>query len=472
MRGRGLALVVAASLVGGCTVGVRRGAPDVSRSPGSLAPVSVPPCRASYAPPDPKRPAVTLTFDVADDHRTVTGTQRVVFTPDRPVSEVVFRLWLNSPAARDDGGSIEVTDASGPMTFEAAGGSGQGTLLRVALPAESPAGVAVSTTLSFRMTLPRASIDRWGHTAHTAWWASAHPMLAWVRGTGWHTAEAIGMLGETAANETARYDVTVTAPFNDTVLSIASPSSTEATGEGRKRWRFRHETARDVALSVGPFSTKAIKAAGVPVTIAVSDELAYGAAAASYVESIERLTQASMTLFARQFGPFPYPSLTVVALEPIRSAGVEYPGLIWVGSQAYRRVVPHEVAHEWFYGLVGDDQAAHPWLDESFASYAEGLYNDESGDRFVGELDGNGAVGRPMSYWDDNRDSYGRVVYAKGAGALLTARAEVGEDVFDRLLRCYVRENAHTVATPDDVAAAFAPAPRVLDILRAAEALP
>ena len=456
-----------------CTVGVRRNAGRPTPRPAAPS-VSVPACRTTYAAPDPKRPSVTLTFDVAESYTTVHGTERVSFTPDRPVTEVVFRLWLNGPAPVGNGGRIEVTSASLPMTFDAAGaGPGtQGTLLRLALPAESPAGRRITVDLGFTMTLPRADIDRWGRTGATAWWASAHPMLAWVRGEGWDTTPAVGLLGETAANETATYDVTVEAPFGDTVLSIGLPGEPGATAAGKQRWRFRNPTARDVAVSVGPFTTRRADVGGVPVLYAVSDELASGADAQRYLSVAQELTEESMRAFTELFGPFPYPSLTVVALDPIESAGVEYPGLIWLGSRRYGVVVPHEVAHEWFYGLVGNDQGDDPWLDEAFASYAEALVNDDSAEEFVDALDSGGAVGSPMSYWDDHPRDYGRVVYAKGAAALLTARAEVGEAAFDALLRCFVNEHAHRIATPDDVREAFAPAPRVLEILQDAGALP
>ena len=475
MRLTGRQRVVAAALalaLPACTFGVRRGDPPRrTRSPGAT--VSVPPCRASYAPPDPKRPRVTVSFDVDASYTTVTGTERVVFTPDRPVTELVFRLWLNGPGAADDGGRIEVTRASLPMRFEPAGAAAgtPGTLLRLALPAESPAGKAVTADLDFTITLPRASIDRWGRTAQTAWWASAHPMLAWVRGAGWDETPAVGMLGETAANETAVHDVTVVAPFSDDVLSIGIPAEPVATAEGKRRWRFRNPVARDVAISVGTFARRDVEMGGVPVRLAVSDEVATGPAADRVLDRAQALTAESMRTFTRLFGPFPYPSLSVVAIRAIASAGVEYPGLIWLGSRRYDVVVPHEVAHEWFYGLVGNDQGDDPWLDESFASYAEALVNEASGEEYVDLADERGAVGRPMAYWQEHRDDYGRIVYGKGAAALLLAREEAGRDAFDRLLRCYVRENAHRVVSPADVEAAFAPAPVVLDILRDAGAL-
>jgi len=473
MRRRLVAAALALALPA-CTVGVRRADPSPSRSPRPVASVSLPSCPASYAEPDPRRPKVTLAFDVDESYTTVTGTEKVVFTPDRPVSELVFRLWLNGPAPVANGGRIEVTRASLPMSFEP-GGAGrgtQGTLLRLALPAVSPAGRAITADLAFTMTLPRADVDRWGHTAYTAWWASAHPMLAWVRGAGWHTTPAVGLLGETAANETAAYDVTVDAPFGDTVLGIGLAPAPSVTGAGKQRWRFVNGTARDAAVTVGPFATRDYSFDGVPVRIAASAELVEEDAADQVLGPVAELARQAMRRFVATFGPFPYPSLTIVAIEPVLGAGVEYPGFIWVGSRRYDVVVPHEVAHEWFYGLVGDDQARDPWLDEAFASYAEALVDPRSAERFLELAGSDGDVGRPMSYWDAHDDDYGRVVYAKGAGTLLAARAEVGEETFDALLRCYVNVHAHRIATPEDVRAAFAPAPAVVDLLEEAGALP
>ena len=55
-----------------------------------------PSCPASYLPPRPDRPRVVLTFAVAPDLATVRGTERITFTPDRPITELVFRLTANT----------------------------------------------------------------------------------------------------------------------------------------------------------------------------------------------------------------------------------------------------------------------------------------------------------------------------------------------------------------------------------------
>jgi hypothetical protein len=470
MRLRRLVAVALVLALPGCTVGVRRARPTApATSSGPAVTASPPACRTAYAKPDPERPRITLAFAASGDLGTVRGSEHVVFTPDSPVTEVVFRLWPNNPLARGNGARLVVTRASLSMRTEALGGTAEApTLVALTLPAPSPAGRAVTVDLDFVLTLPKAAVDRWGHAAGLAWWGSAHPLLAWQRGVGWRTEPAIGLLGETATSEAADYDVTVTAPAAFTVLGNGVVASPRSAGTGR-RWHFRNPVARDVAVVIGELTTRRSTIAGVPVLVAVSAELAGSAEAVLGPVSTNAVQAVGQ--FVRRFGAFPYAALTLVAMEHVKSAGVEYPGMIFVGSRRYDDVVPHEVAHQWFYGLVGDDQARDPWLDEAFATYAQSLFNDDA-ENFLGALDSGGDVGAPMTYWDRHRRDYGRVVYAKGAAALLTARDTVGEATFDALLRCYVAEQAYRIATPTDLLNALAPAPEAVRILRDAGAFP
>ncbi len=64
---------------------------------------------------------------------------------------------------------------------------------------------------------------------------------------------------------------------------------------------------------------------------------------------------------------------------------MEYDGLYYLGESYYRQykgeplsylvaIAAHETAHQWFYGVVGNDPAIEPWLDEALATYSELLY--------------------------------------------------------------------------------------------------
>ncbi len=63
------------------------------------------------------------------------------------------------------------------------------------------------------------------------------------------------------------------------------------------------------------------------------------------------------------------------------AGGIEYPGVIVVadaywntGSDFFETVVAHEVGHQWFYSLVGNNQVADPFIDESLTSFTEYVY--------------------------------------------------------------------------------------------------
>jgi hypothetical protein len=121
--------------------------------------------------------------------------------------------------------------------------------------------------------------------------------------------------------------------------------------------------------------------------------------------------------------------------------------------------------------MVGDDQYRDPWLDEAFATWAEALVDGGwSPDGVQRALAGPGVVGAPIGSFATSED-YDRVVYGKGAAALLAAREAAGAAAFDAAVRCYVDARAWSIARPRDVAAALARLRPALDVLVRAGAL-
>ena len=73
----------------------------------------------------------------------------------------------------------------------------------------------------------------------------------------------------------------------------------------------------------------------------------------------------------------------------MQALGIEYPGIVGILTAAYdpdevvanlpfpamlESIIAHEVAHQWFYNIIGNDQIDEPWLDEGMAQYATWLY--------------------------------------------------------------------------------------------------
>lgn len=409
---------------------------------------------------------IALGFMLSPDLSTVTGTEHVVFTPDLPIHELVFRLTANTRTGVAHGTSIQVTSASadhgaGPMQFTAANAAAgtQGGLLHLPFARVVAAGSTVTADIAFRLKLGAGTFDRYGLAGGFAWFGSGQPLLAWQNGYGWHTEDLLDFVAESATSEAADTALQVSAPAADTVIMSGDPTQPTTSG-GQRIWQAHLDAARDVSVAVGPFAVRDVRVGSVRLRVA-----AYSADERDRL--VPEFVRAITDLSAR-FGPFPFPSLSVARLAG-DFGGIEYPSSILMLSGT-RLVAVHETAHQWFYAMLGDSQAQHPFLDEAFAQYAEELVD--------GDLAGSmplqvaGAVDRSTESYGENSNSYYYITYTKGAAALEAARAAGPPARWDQALRCYVNRNSWRIVTPADLQQALATLPASLGVLRRAGALP
>ena len=441
---------------------------DAASSTGAAAGTTAAPaaqkCPAKRAAPDPHRPRIDLDVRLSDDLKTVTGTETVRFTPDRPTGELVFRLLPNGRLSAAVGNRLTVDrvrgdDVTGSGYLSARAGE-PGGLYRVRLRSTLAAGRTTRVVLSFTLTLGKGTFDRFGTDDGLAWWASGAPLLAWEPGVGWAEDPFVQLLGETATSPAAATSIRVSAPADLTVLMTGAQEPPSAARDGRRTWTSRETAARDVSIAAGHFATRTVTTLdGVAVTVGVLP------GARVDVDTLAGWTTGAISALEARFGPFPYRTLTVPLL-PEYGGGIEYPSSVLLAA-ADRPVLVHEVAHMWFYGMVGDDQYRDPWLDEAFASYAAALV---AGPRppapadLAPALAVRGDVGSAMGQFRGD-GPYFSVVYGKGAAALLTARADAGADAFDAAVRCYVDANAWRIATPRSFGAVLGPLPAASGVL-------
>jgi hypothetical protein len=154
-----------------------------------------------------------------------------------------------------------------------------------------------------------------------------------------------------------------------------------------------------------------------------------------------------------------YPYATFKVVQSSGGYGMESPGLIWiptgVGRSNLTYLVYHETAHQWFYGLVGGNQAYEPYTDEAaadfIARYALGL---RRGSRCsTARLD--------LSIYRYSSSCYYEVIYIQGGNFLDDLRRRIGSTAFWRGLRAYVAANRWKIA----------PTKRLLDTLDDATSL-
>ncbi|MCB1044677.1 MAG: M1 family metallopeptidase [Acidobacteria bacterium] len=199
----------------------------------------------------------------------------------------------------------------------------------------------------------------------------------------------------------------------------------------------------------------------------------------------------AMKYFGLWYGAYPYPTLTCV--DPPYGqgraiGGMEYPTLITMGShwlqpsdaRSPEGVTIHEFGHQYWYGLVGNNEFEESWLDEGFNTYSSGLimdlvhpprvtyarfnqvpininrwtrvepYTDEQRTR-VSLLRDNGQDAVVRNGWEYlNRSSYGRNSYGKPATMLHQLSRELGAETFARAMRIYANKYRYKHPTSSD----------------------
>ncbi len=393
------------------------------------------------AAPAPDRPRYRAAIALHPDRPDVALTERVEFTPDLAVDQVVFRLWANAPRLREVGTGILVTSVSGPQVRSWS--TPDPTTLRVALTESVPAGSTVTVELAALVNVAGPVRDRVSRSGGSMRLGSVLPVLAWEPGRGWAEEPATSAFAESVVSPTADFVVDVGVPDGVEVL---------ATGVETAPGRWEATAVRDFALTAGRFRRAAVTLNlpdPVVVTVAVHDTV--GESADAYLSRIAD----DLRLAAATYGPYPWPAFSM-AVTPDLRGGIEFPSHVMQGPGSSGRTTPHEVAHQWFYGLVGNHQGRDPWMDEGLATYVEGRLEGTLGTMEAKAIpeSGRGRAGEPMTYWEGNQDAYYRSVYVQTAAAL----AALGPDEqVDCALAHYVARNAHRIATPRDLRDSLAP---------------
>jgi hypothetical protein len=395
------------------------------------------PVNAAFRQPPAPRPRYALTVRVHAGLRRVTGSLRVTFTPERPTDRVVFRLWANSPFLGNKGARLTVGSVKLDGANAAVSRPDPTTLV---LTRAIAANATVRVSMTFELRLPGGSRDRLYGGGPAARFGSFFPLLAWDPDEGWQTDPPSAIGWEAWTSPAADFEVTVSAPRGLQVL---------ASGDRVAPTRWRAHGIRDFALAVGRFVVvRDTAAAPGPVRVVVAVEPRDRSSAGRFLA----WTRAALESHARRFGPYPWKTFTLVGMDMDRFS-YEYPTLVFQSTTdpTPLKGTAHEVAHQWFYSLVGNNQSRDPWLDETLAEWGKV--------RFAGILAAAVAnpmaaparrqLGQPMPFWDrfpipvliDG-------VYTQGVQAL----ASLGEpNVVDCALRLYAAQNAYGIAAPGDL---------------------
>jgi hypothetical protein len=249
------------------------------------------------------------------------------------------------------------------------------TDVRVPLPLPLAAGKTLTMEVEFEVKLPEI-VERTGYVDDYHFVAQWFPKLAQLMPDGQFAHFAFHPQSEFAANF-GSYDVTLDVPMGHVVGATGQCQAGIAAPAGRHAWRCRADDVHDFAWTSWP-SFVELKAHLGAVDVRVLAPPGHTQNAQLELDTL----RFGLQHFGERFGPYPYPTLTVVHPPEAAgdSGGMEYPTLIttggswytpYSGARAIEAVTIHELGHQWFYGLFASDEHRFPFLDEGLNSYAE-----------------------------------------------------------------------------------------------------
>ena len=335
----------------------------------------------------------------------------------------------------------------------------EGLRMEIPLGAQLQPGESVTLEMAYRLNIPVKRGDEvFGYYGDLQinlvnWFPFIVP---YDDANGWLIHSPSGV-GEHLVYETSDFDVTLKLEGEPNAIVAAS-------AEGKKTgvwYQYQLEGARTFAFSVSSaFNSQTVSSENGRVTSFYFPN--YDRPGEAIADAASR----AIDIYSRRYAPFQYEHLSVVQTE--LPDGMEYDGLIFMGTDFYNEydgtiknnliaLGVHEVAHQWFFGRVGSDQALEPWLDESLALYSERIFYEETPPypvtwwwRWrVTWFQPNGWVDRTI-YTDADFRNYTDATYLRGALFLENLRERVGQKAFNAFLQDYAAIYTHQIATSDD----------------------
>lgn len=434
----------------------------------------------------------TYNIDVTlNDNKTLTCNQTVVYKNNTGTSlnNIMFHLYpqsfrlgatssvvssLNYKKCYYNGdsyGSLEITKQmvdGNTSTIEICGND------------QDIANVTLDTTLSpnesveiyFEYTVIMPNINhRFGYGDDTINIANFYP-IACMYENGEFIIDSYHYNGDPFYSDVANYNVNLTAN-KDLTLATSGTITSEVESEDTKSYSINALTIRDFAMVLSDKFQVVSDNVG-------STTINYYYYSNKYPNEAIKASTDAVSTFNRLFGQYPYSTLSIVESDFVHG-GMEYPNLVLISDMVdvqsdYINVIVHEIAHQWWYGIVGNNEFNYGWLDEGLTEYSTVLFYEENPpynvdtkeliknttNSFVTFVDVytkvfstvDTTMNRKLNEYS-NESEYVYIAYVKGMLIFDNIKELIGKDKFLKCLQTYFEDNKFKIATPDSMIESF-----------------
>ena len=381
--------------------------------------------------------------------------------------------------------SLRVNDKASEFSVD-------GTVMRIDLSSPLMPGDTVVIKMDFQVKIPKM-VFRFGYTGKHFTIAQWYPKMAVYDEEGWHPDE-YHLIGE-FYGDFAAFDVNITLPQDYYVGStgylvqsingdnnIPFVSEDEKGGDSgevdknqnreaaekspTKTLIFHAEKVHDFAWVASPdYVRKEAEWNGILVRA-----LVFKRDSKKGWKNLLTYSLDAIRFYSEQIGEYPYRNLTVVEAHTGAAGGMEYPTLSMIDPGAntpfirsLEFVTVHEICHNWWYGMVANDELNDAWLDEGFTEYFTVRYAEwkyENGNAFdlpdwlplemelpytrthewsylqYARSGRDRIVAEPV-YLLDDYDMYGAITYSKGSAILDMLSYVIGDSLFSEFIKSY-----------------------------------
>lgn len=398
-----------------------------------------------------------------------------------PLSELCFHLYPNayregasiSPInqqsitkAYPNGisyGSIDIIKAElkGEQCSFTIGGEDM-NILTIALKEQLYPGDKITVDLEYNINLPN-TLHRFGYNVNTVNLGNWYPVLCVYENGSYQTTPYYSN-GDPFYTDCANYIVNITMPdtykgaFTGNIINVSSQ-------EGTSTYQCQAKVVRDFAAVLSKnFQVLTAEVEDVAISYYYYDDEESAASLEIAKESI--LTYNSL------FGKYPYTTLSVVETG-FMHGGMEYPTLVYISDaiigDSYKETIVHEIAHQWWYAVIGSDQVNNAWLDEGLTEYSTVLFYENnpkynisreqmiiatqnSYKLFVDifqQISGTAdtSMNRAVNKYNSESE-YVYMTYVKGELMFDAVRTSIGKEKFYKGLKRYYEDNKYMNASP------------------------
>lgn len=365
---------------------------------------------------------VSATITWAKRRLVVTSTAHVTNTTNDPVSALSFNLL---PARIGQLVLLTVTVDGAPTTSHVSDQT-----IVVDLPAPLGVNKETSVAIGYRATFRNNGSDKNWLFAKLEGYATAYRWIPWLsRPTPFHRTN-IGDPFVTAVSD--RVEVSIT---SDRAVVIASTG--RKTGEAGLTQTFVANDVRDFAFVASPhYQTATDTFRGITITYFYR-RLDLG--------KLRTWTERAIERFETKVGEYPYNELTIA--EDHDTSAMESPQMIWMPWSTPGWNIPyltvHELGHQWFYGVVGNDQARQPFADEGVNDFVTRDYLGHRQSRCSQDV-------LDKTIYDYQGQCYYEVIYVQSARYIQAYSDAVGPANFWDALQAYYAAHRFKLVTTQE----------------------